>query len=173
MKWTLTLLCVTFFSGAFNAQVINAEIFRKNIDVLYTSAAAGFKTIKGEASGTTDDGLARFHSTRKVSGADDVYITMDDEKSLTYIAHFKSKDLATAKASIEDMANMIQEQVAEKGFHRSSGTELGYEGYRKQTVEYESDNIDDLGHHPSFSLGILRGSNPPIIELMINEPLWK
>lgn len=170
---------VTFFvlgilwNSAIDAQTINTDIFIKNIDLLYESAAKSFKEIKLEQSGNTDDGDVKYHSSRKISGASDVYIKADDENSYTYVAHFESKDLKTAEAKIEEMMGLILVQVSDKGLARSKGTEMRYEGYRKHTVEYETDNIDLLGKYPSFSVGVLKGSNPVMIELTINEPLWK
>jgi len=170
---------VTFFvlgilwNSAIDAQTINTDIFIKNIDLLYESAAKSFKEIKLEQSGNTDDGDVKYHSSRKISGASDVYIKADAENSFTYIAHFESKDLKTAQLHVEDMAVMILEMVSEKGLVRGSGTEMNYEGYRKQTVEFASDNIDIMGKYPSFSIGILKGKTPVTIELVVNEPLWK
>jgi hypothetical protein len=170
----LTLLGIGLAFVSLNAQDVNPDIFRKNIDILYDAAAKGFKDIKTEQNGTTPSGDSKFHSTKKVSGATEVYIQVDAEQSHTYVAHFQAKDMEAAKTMVEELTTMILEQVASKGFHRSSGTELNYEGYRKQTVEYESDNIDLLGKYPSFSVGILKGSGGPfVVELIINEPLWK
>ncbi|NQV53714.1 MAG: hypothetical protein HQ500_11050 [Flavobacteriales bacterium] len=173
MKWIPLFAVLLIFNASISAQDINPEIFRKNVDVLYTAADAGFKSIKGEETGTTEDGDKKYHSTRKVSGAMDVYIKVDGEDTHTYIAVFESKDMKSAQAKMEQMAQIIFEEIEEKGFARDSGTDMSYEGYRKATIEFASDNIDDLGHHPSFSIGILRGSNPPVVELEINEPLWK
>lgn len=173
MKWTFICIAAILLTVQAHAQDINPEIFRKNIDVLYEAADAGFKSIKGEENGTTDQGDVKHHSTRKISGAVDVYIKVDSEKTHTYVAIFGAKDSKSAQAKVEQMAQLIFEQIGDKGFKRNAGTDMDYEGYRKQTVEYDSDNIDDLGHHPSFSVGILRGTNPPVVELQINEPLWK
>lgn len=156
-----------------SAQDINPEIFRKNIDILYEAADKGFKEIKGDENGTTDKGDVKFHAKRKVSGAMDTYIKVDEETTHTYVALFEVKDNTAAKEQVELMATLIHEQIGGKGFKRSTGTDMSFEGYRKQTVEYDSENIDDLGHHPSFSVGILRGTNPPVISMEINEPLWK
>lgn len=172
MKYLLALSAIGL-TLQITAQEINPEIFRKNIDILYEAADAGFKTIKGEANGTTDQGDTKFHSTRKVSGAMDVYIKVDDEDTHTYIALFDAQKPDEAKKKVEEMAQLIFEQVEGKGFQRSAGTDMNYDGYRKQAIEFASDNIDDLGHHPSFAVGVLRGTNPPVIQLEINEPLWK
>lgn len=168
----LAALCIFVF-GPTQAQTINPDIFKKNIDVLYTSAAGSFKDIKNEEVGTTEDGDRKFSAGRKISGASDVYIKADSENSFTYVAHFESKDIKTAEAKIEEMIALVIGQVSDKGLVRSKGTEIRYEGYRKHTVEYESDNIDLLGKYPSFSMGIIKGSNPVTIEFIINEPLWK
>ena len=173
MKWITPLAVLLILHVSLTAQDINPEIFRKNVEVLYTAADAGFKSIKGEETGTTDEGDKKYHSTRKVSGAMDVYIKVDGEDTHTYIAVFESKDMKAAKAKMEQMAQIIFEETEAKVSARDSGTDMSYEGYRKETVEFASDNIDDLGHHPSFSVGVLRGTDPPIIELEINEPLWK
>jgi hypothetical protein len=71
------------------------------------------------------------------------------------------------------MVALMREVLAEKGLVHTNGTDINYEGYRKQTFQYDSDNIDLLGKYPSFALGIVRGSEPPIIEMTITEPLWK
>lgn len=162
-----------FFSAGLQAQEINKEIFVKNIAVIYDAAAAGFKSIKTEQSGTTDDGDKKFASGKKVSGAKEVFIKVDAEDSHTYVAHFEAKDLKSAQAKAEEMANMVAEQLKDKGLVLGKGTDMNYEGYRKHTIDYESDNIDLMGKYPSLSIGIVRGSNPPVIEMLVNEPLWK
>jgi hypothetical protein len=172
MRVLFLAMCFGFFTTA-SAQTINPDIFKKNIDLLYTSAAGSFKDIKNEEVGTTEDGDRKYSAGRKISGASDVYIKADAENSFTYIAHFESKDIKTAEAKIEEMMALVLGQVADKGLVRSKGTEIRYEGYRKHTVEYESDNIDLLGKYPSFSMGIIKGSSPVTIEFVINEPLWK
>lgn len=172
MKVFILASCL-FMSSALSAQTINPDIFKKNIDILYASAANSFKDIKNEETGTTDDGDKKFAAGRKISGATDVYIKADAENSFTYVAHFESEDLKTAEAKMEEMMALVLGQVSDKGLVRSKGTEIRYEGYRKHTVEYESDNIDVMGKYPSFSMGVIKGSNPVMIEFIVNEILWK
>ncbi len=167
------LSIVLLFPVLLSAQTINPDIYKKNIEILYDAAAKGFNEIKLEASGESPDGNKKFHAARKVSGASDVYIDVDSEDSHTYYAQFEAEDLESAQAKMEEMVTMAAEVVAEKGLVRKKGTDMNYEGYRKHTLEYDSDNIDLMGKYPSFEFGILKGSEPVTIELVVNEPLWK
>jgi hypothetical protein len=169
-------LILTFAIGSClftHAQTINPDIFNKNIELLYTAAADGFNEIKMEQDGQNESGDLKFRSARKVSGASEVYILVDKETTHTYYAVFEGTDLDESKKNIDEMVALMREVLAEHGLVHSIGTDINYEGYRKQTFQYDSDNIDLLGKYPSFGLGIKRGSEPPIIELTITEPLWK
>ena len=139
-----------------HAQQINPDIFKKNIEILYDAAAKGFKEIKLEETGTTSDGDKRYHAGRKVSGASDVHIVVDEEDSHTYVAHFEAEDMEGAQKAMEEMATMASEVLSDKGLARKKGTSMNYEGYRKHTLEYDSDNIDLMGKYPSFEFVILR-----------------
>ncbi|MEX2597955.1 MAG: hypothetical protein WEC59_13600 [Salibacteraceae bacterium] len=173
MKSLVLFTLSAVFSASVQAQDINKEIFQKNIVILYEAAASGFKEIKKESSGTTDRGNAKFHASRKVSGAKDVFIDVDSEDSHTYVALFEANDVESAKKMVEEMTVLASEVLAENGLVRKKGTEMRYEGYRKQTIEYDSDNIDLMGKYPSFEFGVLRDTEPPLVEMVINEPLWK
>lgn len=169
-----TLFFVLLFAPCLlKAQTINPDIYKKNMEILYDAAAKGFKEIKLEASGESPAGNKKYHAAKKVSGASDVYIDVDAEDSHTYYARFESEDLETAQARMEEMVTMAGEIVAEKGLVRKKGTDMNYEGYRKHTLEYDSDNIDLMGKYPSFEFGIVKGSEPVTIEMVVNEPLWK
>jgi len=156
-----------------NAQTINPDIYKKNIEILYDAAAKGFKDIKLEESGTSPSGIKKFKAAKKVSGASEVFIDVDAENSMTYYAHFEASDIEGAKDKVEEMVAMAEEVTSDKGLVRKRGTNVSYEGYKKITLEYDSDNIDLMGKYPSLSFGIIKGSQPPMIELIVNEPLWK
>ncbi|MBT3648765.1 MAG: hypothetical protein HN542_11035 [Flavobacteriales bacterium] len=172
-KHALVLICTILIGGISLAQNINPEIFKKNTEVLYEAAADGFNQIKLEQDGESSSGDLKFRSARKVSGATDVHILVDKETTHTYYAIFQGIDLEEAKKKVDEMVALMREVLAEKGLVHTNGTDINYEGYRKQTFQYDSDNIDLLGKYPSFALGIVRGSEPPIIEMTITEPLWK
>ena len=164
---------VLALSVSAKAQNINADIFKKNIEIVYDAAANGFKDIKLDQIGNSDNGNSKFGSARKVSGASEVYILVDEETTHTYFAIFQGSDLDETKKKVDEMVALMREVLAEHGLVHSNGTDINYEGYRKQTFQYDSDNIDLLGKYPSFGLGIMRGSEPPVLELTITEPLWK
>lgn len=167
----LLIFFLVILSG--QSQTINPDIYKQNIAVLYDAAKAGFKSIKSEAAGESPAGNKKFLSSKKVSGAAEVYLDVDSEDSHTYYALFKCTDKASADKALEEMISMAAEVVTDKGLVRKKGTEMRYEGYRKQTLEFDSDNIDLMGKYPSFEFGIIKGSSPLMIEMRVNEPLWK
>jgi hypothetical protein len=173
MRTTFLSVLVLIASLTGYGQTINPDIYKQNISALYDAAKAGFKSIKLESAGESAAGNKKYLSAKKVSGAAEVYLDVDTEDSHTYYALFKSTDKETADKMLEEMIVLAAEIVADKGLVRKKGTEMRYEGYRKHTLEYDSDNIDLMGKYPSFEFGIIKGSSPIMIEMRINEPLWK
>jgi len=169
----LVLLCALMAPGWMSAQTVNPDIFKKNIEVLYESATGGFKDIIQEQTGETEDGEAKHGSARKTSGAREVFIKIDSETTHTYVAYFDGKDIESAEKELVEIAGWMEEVLATKGLVHNQGTDISYHNYRKHSFEYDTDNIDLMGKYPTISLGILRDTDPPVLELNINEPLWK
>lgn len=173
----LTSLCVALLLGAApltkQATEFDAETFKTNIKELYLSAKQGFKNSKGAAMADAEDGSKQYECSITLSGALDGVIAVDAEKSQRFIARFEFKNAPLAEQQMEQMINLIVEATAEFGLARNSAVDIRYVKYKKHTVEFPSDNIDVMGKYPSFSLGMIKDSNPVVIELIVNEPFWK
>ncbi|GAB4384053.1 MAG: hypothetical protein Kow0075_16130 [Salibacteraceae bacterium] len=172
MKISLTLAALVVFSQTLWAQV-DEQNFKADLEKLYQSAKFGFKDIKGEAETTTPDGTKVYKANFVLSGAKNAVVKTDAENVSTYVATIELKNVNNPSAKLEEMVNWMLAALEKYGLTRGSGTDINYVGYRKHTAEYPSDNIDELGKHPSFSLGILSDGNPMVIELIVYEPLWK
>lgn len=156
-----------------NAQEFDPELFKTQIATLYESA---FKSFNAQKEGTVQeipDGTQRYSSTILLSESKDSYITVDAEKSHTFVSFYEMKTLPLAEKKQEELITLVLEATKEKGLVRSKATDIYYHKYQEHMVAFPSENIDIMGRYPSFSLGIVKDSNPPIVEIKINEPLWK
>ncbi len=173
MKQTFTLLfCMLVYLGA-TAQEFDAETFKTDIVSLYEVGKSSFKTLKEGESFETVNGARHYKSTMQLHGAKSVYISEDEEKSHTYIAHFTFKNVRNPQEKMTEFVNLIAEATAEHGFAVGRGTDIKYLGYQKQTIEFPADNIDDMGKHPSFTVGMIADGNPMSFEIQVSEILWK
>lgn len=159
----------------FAQEPLDPALFKEQVATLYQNAAKSFAANKEGGAEDAPDGTKHFASNLSLSGAKESYITADEENSHTYVAHYELqvKTWPEAEKKLEELVALILEATADKGLIRSKGTDINYYKYQKHTVEFPSENIDIMGRYPSFSVGIIKDSNPVIIEVMVNEPLWK
>jgi hypothetical protein len=174
MSKSLSLVILSFVSFSVFSQDLTSEVFKADMNLLYKSAKLTFKDIKQGPAEPQSDGTSRFKPSYLVQGAKECYISVDAEKSQTYVAVFEFKNQVVAEKFLEEMIAWTLEATAEYTLARSKGTEMRYLKFQKHTIEFPSDNIDIMGRYPSFSLGVLKDSQmPAFVEVMINEPLWK
>lgn len=171
----LSALVVLVSSTLFAQETLDPVLFKEQVATLYQNASKSFAANKEGAAQDVPDGTKRFASNLSLSGAREAYITADEENSHTYVAHYEIqvKTWPEAEKKLEELVTLILEATADKGLIRSKGTDINYYKYQKHTVEFPSENIDIMGRYPSFSVGIIKDSNPVTIEVMVNEPLWK
>lgn len=149
---------------------IDARNFENQLDSLFRFAKQEFKPIIGLKSYDSDN-LTFYHSVYTPTGGHDSKISIDDENSRSYYVYF---ELSTPDLTEKELTKIAQhtENVGLKyGLTRKNGTDIKYQKFNAIRIEFDSDNIDILGKHPSFTIGILKNSNT--IEMVINEPLWK
>lgn len=149
---------------------INSETIDQDIDTLIQLSKKEFKGIVGEKT-HEKDGETYYQVDFTIEGASDITITIDKENSRSFYAYFKLSTTTLATSELEKLTKAIEEVAANYGLTRSSGTDVKYEKFKATRIEFDSENIDVLGKHPSFTLGILKNSST--IELILTEPLWK
>lgn len=172
MRYLYTLLFCCIITPTLVAQEIEPEAFKADIGKLYTSAKAHFKDIKkGEPSNM--DGMKKYETELVLNGAQGTYLTVDAENSATYVANYTMKNIRDPKAKVEEIAAMMSEATSEFGLELSKTTDIKYVGYQKYIIEFPADNIDDMGKHPAFSIGLLQEGNPMEFEITVIDPLWK
>lgn len=167
-----TLLFAIATSFAFS-QEFDADQFKSDIQTLYLSAKQGFKDLKQGEATELGDGLKHFESSLQLNGAKEVAITMDAEKSNTYIATYVFKNIRIPQEKVDEMVQLIVEATAEYGLAAGKGTDRKYVKYQKQTIEFPSDNIDVMGKYPSFVVGLVKDGNPMELEITISQTLWR
>ena len=172
MKLSFVFTLCLFLSLASFGQTIDAEAFKADIKALYESANQDFKGhIQGEG---TDEGEHTKYTTNLVlNGASEAYITEDEETSRAYVAHFILKNVRNPQEKLDEVVKMVAEVCEAYGLAVNSASSIKYVGYTMKTLEYPSDNIDEMGRYPTFSIGLLKEGNPMEFEIIINEPFWK
>lgn len=172
MKYALfTLFAISICTTAWS-QDFDTAAFKADIAALYESANHDFdKHLEGEP---TDQGDHKQYATSLVlHGADEAYITEDDETSRAYIAHFTMKNVRNPQEKVDEIVQLIAEVCEQYGLEVNSASSIKYLGYTMKTLEYPSDNIDEMGRYPNFAIGMLEDGNPMEFEIIINEPFWK
>lgn len=166
LSFTLCLISLCAFAQ------IDAERIQTEIDSLYQLSKVSFKPIISSDSYEQDD-ETYFDASFAPSGATNTKISVDEEDSRSYYTYFELVSLKYANEQLEALAQAITAVCEPYGLVRSKGTDIKYQNLQAIRIEYDSENIDVLGKHPSFTIGILKNSQPPTIELILNEPLWK
>jgi hypothetical protein len=173
MKQTFILLFCMLVSLGATAQDFDAEIFKADIVSLYDVGKSSFKSLKEGDSFETVNGEYHYKSSLLLNGSESVYISEDAEKSHTYIAQYTFKNVRDPQAKMMEFVNLIAEATSDHELVVGRGTDIKYLGYQKQTIEFPADNIDDMGKHPSFTVGMLEDGNPMSFEIQVSEILWK
>ncbi|GAB5539358.1 MAG: hypothetical protein Salg2KO_14610 [Salibacteraceae bacterium] len=172
MKNLLILLSI-FWTLAVNAQELEKAAFQEDIKTLYHT---GMKTLKPLIEGDAVESMGdekTFKTSLTINGAKDAFIKVDAEGSHTYVAQYAFKNVRDPKAKLEEMANWILEATEEYGLEKSVRTDITFVNYQKHTIEFPADNIDDMGKHTSFAIGLTKDGNPMALEIMVSEILWK
>lgn len=151
----------------------DSAIIHQNMDEIYESAKRSFGNIKGAKIGSKD-GKTIYASKLELLQATECTIEVDSERSHTYIAKYTGLDLEEAKSLQEKLTVIIYKRTQPEGFKRAKGSNFKYYKYQMNTVEFESDNIDEMGKHPSFSIGVLAEADGNFTLIYsATDPLWK
>lgn len=164
----VTLFCVFSSLGMFSQ--VNRETFAAEIDSLIQLSLQEFKGIRSNESYKAD-AQTIYTSTYLLDGAKKAEIAIDEEKVGTYSTEIMLSTSTLATAELEYIASTIASVAEKYGLVRSDGTDVKYDKFKAIRVEFDSEDIDVLGKHPSFTIGILRNSST--VEIILNEPLWK
>ncbi len=167
----LSLIIAIPFFGL--SQDIDKEAFHADIVTLYQTGMKTFKPLIDGEGKIGSNGNTTYASSLKLNGAESVEIDVDAEGSHTYIARYTFKNVRDSKAKLEEVSNMILEATQEFGLTKETITDIGYVGYQKHVIEFPADNIDDMGKHTSFSVGLTKDGNPMSLEIVASEILWK
>jgi hypothetical protein len=173
MKTFVATILFAIVTATAIGQEFDPAQFKTDIHSLYLSSKQGFKDIKQGEPNEPGDGFKHFTSSLILSGSKDVEITMDSEKSNTYIAKYSFNNVRIPQEKVDELMQLILEATEEFGLASGKGTDIKYIKYKKQTVEFPSDNIDIMGKYPSFVVGLLKDGNPMELEITISEPLWR
>jgi hypothetical protein len=168
--FTLIIILNAFFISNCAFSQINTQTIGHDIDTLIQLSKKEFKGIVGDKT-HEKDGETYYKVDFTIEGASDITITIDKENSRSFYAYFELSTIILATSELEKLTKSIEEIAANYGLTRSSGTDVKYEKFKATRIEFDSENIDVLGKHPSFTLGILKNSST--IELILTEPLWK
>jgi len=173
MKFIVSILCFVLIGSTGFCQDIDAEAFKTDILALYNASKKSLTSVKDGASVGNEDGRKKYNSRVILSGSKTAYILEDDEKTNTYIATYTFKNVRTPSEKVDEIVHLIHEATAEFGLEIGKATDIKYVGYQKKTIEFPSDNIDDMGKYPSFHVGLVKDGNPMELEVQVNEILWK
>ena len=159
------------FAGS--AQSIDTELFKADVVALYEAGMKSFKNNKVDEAVEENGSVKTFKSNLTLNGAKESVVIEDGEKNYKYAANYTMKNIRDPKAKVEEIATLIAEATAEMGLEKASTTDIKYIGYTKHTIEFPADNIDDMGKHTSFSVGLTDDGNPMSFEIVVTEILWK
>ena len=143
------------------------------MDEIFESAKRSFANLKGTKK-ETRDGISIYESKLEVLGSSDNRIEMDSERSHSFISLFTGLSVEEARDKEEQLVSIIMKRVQPEGFKRGRGSDFNYYQYRMSTIEYDTDNIDELGKRPSFTIGIVKEDDGTYTTVFTAiDPLWK
>lgn len=173
MKSILLSFLIGCLSIHCQAQTIDNDQFKTDIISLYEAGMKSFKTNK-EGEAIDDNGSVKFYKPNlELSGAKNSLVQEDSEGNYKYVASYTLKNVRDPKSKVDEIAILIAEATSEFGFEKATTTDVKYLGYSKHTIEFPADNIDDMGKHTSFSVGLTDDGNPMSFEIIVTEILWK
>ncbi|MEZ4722064.1 MAG: hypothetical protein R2813_09345 [Flavobacteriales bacterium] len=171
---SLCLVALLFLVSSIGySQEFDSDAFKGDIQTLYLSSTRSFKGMKKEESTVNDNGDTEYETELCIHGANRCFITVDDEKSHTYTAQLTFKNVLKPMDKMEEIIGLVNEITSQYGLARGKTTDIKYKGYQKHTLEFPSDNINEMGRRPTLGVGMLKDGNPMEIEITITEPLWK
>ena len=170
MKKSILIITICLFQTLGIYSQVSREKFASEIDSLIQLSLDEFNEIRSSESYKVD-GQTIYQSTYLLDGAKKAEIAIDEENIGTYSTEVALSTSTLATAELEYIANTIATVSEKYGLVRSDGTDVKYEKFKAIRVELDSEDIDVLGKHPAFTIGILRNSST--VEIILNEPLWK
>jgi hypothetical protein len=173
MKSLVLMSFILCLSAIGNAQTIDSELFKTDIVALYDAGMKSFKNSKEGEFIKEVDGVKSYNSNLSLNGAKELVIKEDAEGNYKCVAQYTMKNIRDAKAKVEEIAVLISQATADFSLDKASTTDVKYLGYTKHTIEFPADNIDDMGKHTSFSVGLIDDGNPISFEIVVTEILWK
>ncbi len=156
-----------------NGQNIDSELFKTDIVALYEAGMKSFKNNKEGESLDEIDGIKTYRSNLSLNGAKELIVKEDSEGNYKCAAQYTMKNIRDPKTKVEEIAVLISQATTDFGLAKASTTDVKYLGYTKHTIEFPADNIDDMGKHTSFSVGLTDDGNPMSFEIVVTEILWK
>lgn len=171
---TFLCSCILLTSFVLQAQKPSQGTLQQEIAGLSQAAYSSFAAIKtDQASANPEGGGRKIVPSKVLTGASEAFITVDEENSHSYVARFEAASIEEGLKMAETLGNAAIAALEKKGFKLGKGTDVRYHKYRKTTVEFASDNIDEMGRHPSIAIGVLAQDGDTMVEFIMNEPLWK
>ena len=149
---------------------IDEDQFTMDMDSLIRLTDDEFKPIIASET-HKKDGETFYEVTFLPSGSKRGTVSIDEENYRSYFCYFELSTNTLAATELEKISRLVAEAGEKHGLAMSSGTDVKYKNFKAVRIEFDSDNIDDLGKHPSFTIGILK--NAPTVEVILTEPLWK
>lgn len=151
----------------------DSAILHMQIDELYEAAKTSFVTLKVRKQ-ASESSKTVYISKLELLGSDQNQIEMDKERSHVFHAVFDSLNLEEATLKKEKLTQILYKRLVSEGYQRNIGSDFKFYQYQLNTVEFASDNIDELGKHPSFRVGII-SNDDGTYSVLLNalDPLWK
>ncbi|GEM_PF-5681042 len=172
---TLSMDSATMVVAADTARPIDTDSAKLHMqmDQIYESAKRSFGDLKGSRTGT-NDGKTVYESKIEVLHSNSNTIEVDSERSHAFTCKFDGLTLEEALEQQEKLTMILHKRLVPEGFKRGIGSNFRYYKYQLNTVEFESDNIDEMGKRPSFTIGLLEANDGSFtVELLAIDPLWK
>lgn len=173
MKSFLIAILAVCLTSLGQTQTIDNEQFKSDIIALYDAGMISFKNNKDGEALEDNGGVKKFKANLPLNGAKEIVIEEDAEGNYKYRASYTLKNIRNPKAKVEEIALLIAEATTDLGLEKASKTDVKYIGYTKHIIEFPADNIDDMGKHTSFTVGMTMDGNPMSFEIVVTEILWK
>lgn len=143
------------------------------IDAIFEAAKDNFRGQVGGSLGTID-GEKAFKSKLRLPKSDTNYLTINSDRIYTLTSRFEGLQLSDAQAKEKEISAILMKRLKPESFAQSRGTDMKYHQYRFNSFAFDSDNIDDLGKHPTFAVGVVKGTDGTFtVEFQATDPVWR
>ena len=173
MRSFFILAVALAFSNISLSQSMDSDQFKTDIIELYNAGMKSFKSFKEGESYAEENGNKLYKTTLTLNEAKTVFISEDSEHNYKFVAHYSMKNVRDPKVKLNEISALMLEATTEFGLEKNNRTDMKYVGYQKQVIEFPADNIDDMGKHTSFEIGLTDDGNPMSFEIVVTEILWK